>query len=395
MRPTVLVLSDHGFTEGGGAEYYSEVLSTGLRKANIPTITASIDSDDSLLRLRTSKGIAGRLYDHSLISHLKSVKEEFTINIIHANILDQPHALAVMMGAKKLGVPYVATVHSCVHLCPTEYYVRLPEFVPCSAVYFNMHCARCITSGLRTRGQSVLRNAISYLRVPYNMYVFRAFLRNASIVISPSKTYTNLLLKVGIGSVYLPHPLSANSIGPEPDDDGSILFIGRLEWEKGATLLPEMARKLPNHIFHVVGKGSLSKWLEERKMPNIVQHGYVSDRAKQHLISKCTLVVVPSLWCDLFNYVVSEALASGKPVVSFDIGGPKEQIESSSGGLLATPFDMIDFIEKVKYLLENTDEAREMGIRGRSWVLKTLKPENYIKKTLSVYHSVLKRRTGN
>lgn len=390
MPLTVLVLSDHGFTDGGGAEYYSKVLSDGLKRANIATITASIESDDSLLRLRTSKGIASRLHDRSLISHLKSVTDRFGVDIIHANILDQPHALAIMTAAKKLRVPYVATVHSYAHLCPTEYFVRLPEMIPCSTPYFCTHCTRCMTAVLKMNSQSTLRRMVFYLRIPYNMHVFRTFLENAAFVISPSRTYSDLLGKIGIKSVYLPHPLTANGVDPRRDGDGSILFIGRLEWEKGVVLLPELAGRLPNHMIHVVGKGTLSKWLEERKIPNIIQHGYISDRSKSDLMSRCAVVIVPSLWCDIFNYVVTEALASAKPVVTFNMGGPKEQIELSNAGLLATPFDMGDFVGKVDYLLKNSDMARAMGTRGRSWVLKALKPEKYIEKTLSLYRTVLK-----
>jgi len=391
---TVLVLSDQGFSKGGGAELYSKVLCEGLKKAGVTPVTASISSDDASVRLNRRSGISSRLYDFSLISSLESVIKEFSVDIIHANILHQPHALAFMMAARKLKVPYVTTVFSYAHVCPTEYYLRLPERVPCNTPYFNTHCVRCIAAK-RLMDAHLSSAMISYLRAPYSIHVFRTFLRRAAAVVSPSKHYSQTLRKLGIYSHYLPYPVEFENFKPVLSNNGNILFVGRLVWEKGVSLLPTIARAFPNRTIHVVGDGRMYDWLKKRSPANIVMHGYVPNwwkyHSKQDLV-ECSVIIVPSLWSEMFCYVVSEAFMLTKPVVSFNLGGPKEQIEQSKGGLLAEPFDLQDFIRKTCYLLENTEKARDMGLNGRLWALKALNPKKHVRNILALYYKLLEKR---
>ena len=397
MRKTlnVLLLSDHGFTVsragGGGAERYSTMLFEDLRRIGVSTMTASIKTEDSQVRLDTSRGIASRVYDRSFMRALESVKKNLAIDIVHANILDQPHALAFMIAARRLRLPYVTTVHSYVHVCPTEYFVRFPEFVPCNNPYPNAHCIRCITSKFKLKADPLVQGMFSYLQMLYNMHIFRAFLRRASFVVSPSKRYSHLLLDRGIPSLHLNHPIDFDRIKPEPTGDGSILFIGRLEWEKGLWVLVELAKKLPDVVIHVAGRGSMQQWLVEHSTENIICHGFVSNEAKLDLLRRCSVFVIPSLWTEMFSIVGLEALAASKPVVSFDIGGPKEQIEASGAGLLAIPFSSKDFVQKVRFLLRNSEKARNMGFKGRLWVEQALNTSEYARFILRLYIRALQR----
>lgn len=383
----ILLLSDHGFSSTrGGAERTSKLLSEELRKLRIQVVTASIETEDSQVKLSTVSGLRGRIYDRSLIQSLKSLKENLAIDMVHANILDQPHALAFMVACQRLKLPYGTTVHSYVHICPTEYFVKLPELIPCTNPYPNVHCIKCVSSKSRmTEGSLVQKNVLPYLRVPYNMWIFKTFLQRARFVHSQSKQYSKLLLNLGIASFHRYPPLDINEIKPEPKGDGSVLFIGRLEWEKGIKVVIELAKQLPNVTIHVVGTGSMQKWLIEHNTRNIIYHSYLSEEVKWDLMKECSVVIVPSLWAEMFNLVVAEAFASAKPVVSFDIGGPKEQIEASGAGLLATPFSLRDFIQKVRYLLLNSDKSHKMGLKGRMWMMQTMNPSKYAHFIYSLY----------
>lgn len=397
----VLILSDHGFSvmqsHGGGAEVYSRILATELRKVGVAVTTASVYTNDAHVTLPQSNGPMSRLYDRSIIRGLERVKKAYDIDLVHANILDQPNAWAFVLAAQRLRLPYVTTVHSYVHVCPTEYFVRLPEFIPCTTPYPNAHCATCIASvaashhghGCR-KDTSGARSLLAFGRVPYNMAIFRRFLQQARFVISPSKAYSQLLLHVGIASLPLNNPIDRNGEVAH-ESDGSVLFIGRVEWEKGIWVIVEMAKRLPSVPFHVVGRGEMSGWLKEHSPDNVVIHGFVSEAEKKRLLQRCAVVVVPSLWSEMFCYVGLEAFASSKPVVSFDIGGPKEQIESSGAGLRAIPFSIEDFTLNVRFLLRNRDTAQEMGAKGRRWIERSLAPAQYAQHVRRIYRSVLAR----
>jgi len=65
-----------------------------------------------------------------------------------------------------------------------------------------------------------------------------------------------------------------------------------------------------------------------------------------------------------------EMMAVGKPVVAHtDIPDQRWAVEESGGGILVS-FESRKLAEAISVLLENEQQAKEMGKRGRAWVLK-------------------------
>jgi len=83
-----------------------------------------------------------------------------------------------------------------------------------------------------------------------------------------------------------------------------------------------------------------------------------------------------------------EAMACGKPVVAWSNAGPAETVVNGETGLLAKPFDLEDFGEKVATLLNSNEMCAEMGRRGILYVKKKFSLNNFNRKlenTLSHY----------
>jgi len=197
---------------------------------------------------------------------------------------------------------------------------------------------------------------------------------------------------MNVNAYYVPNPVSQKmlEIEPEPSGDGSIVFIGRLVDKKGVRLLPKLARLLDRKI-HVIGHGPLEGWLLQHKPFNIVYHGFTYDEAKFNILKKASVLIAPSLCFEMWNYTVTEAFIVGKPVVAFELGGLKEQIEASGGGFLVPPFNINCFAEKVLILVENTNMAKYMGLKGRKWVEENLCPSRYGEALAKVYHDAIMR----
>lgn len=385
----LLFLSDHGFNIGGGAEKYSQILSESLKKIGLSLITASIECNGSQVKLSTGDDLKSKVYDKKLVTGLRALKKELGVDAVHANILEQPHALTFVKACSKLELPFVSTLHSYANICPTEYFLKLPSLSLCNNPYPNLHCIKCSYVKSKMESNSHLKNLfLSPIQMLYNMFVFKRYMRNSKFVIAPSKLYSKFLEKKGINSLHKYHPVNYNDFKPKTEGDGSILFIGRLKWQKGVTILPELARRLPSTKFHVVGTGDMYSWLAENSPENILQHGFITEERKKTLLRKCSVVIVPSIWIDMFNYVVSEAFASAKPVVSFKAGGPKEQIQASGGGLLAKPFSVNSFARKIEFLLRNKGRRQNLGVKGRKWVRSALDPNEYAKFMMKLYQQL-------
>ena len=65
-----------------------------------------------------------------------------------------------------------------------------------------------------------------------------------------------------------------------------------------------------------------------------------------------------------FGMVCVEANACGKPVIGGNIGGIIEAIENNKTGFIVDSLDIKDISDKVQFLLENKDKAKEMGYNG-------------------------------
>jgi glycosyltransferase involved in cell wall biosynthesis len=128
-------------------------------------------------------------------------------------------------------------------------------------------------------------------------------------------------------------------IGPM---DPTVLFVGRLCWQKGPDLLLEAVPMVLNHRrdakFIFIGDGHM-RWDLDRRMHQLgVAHavrflGSKSGKEVLNLFKSTDLVCVPSR-NEPFGIVILEAWAAGKPVVATYNGGPRETITHNQNGLL-------------------------------------------------------------
>jgi len=78
------------------------------------------------------------------------------------------------------------------------------------------------------------------------------------------------------------------------------------------------------------------------------------------MYSLADVFVCPSRIDNLPN-TVAEAMACGVPCVAFEIGGLPDMIDHGINGWLATPFDPVDLLKGIKWVLqpENSDILKQ------------------------------------
>lgn len=134
-----------------------------------------------------------------------------------------------------------------------------------------------------------------------------------------------------------------------------ILFVGRIAAEKGVEVLvdalPAVARAHPDVTLTIVGpasggteRGAYLRRCERRIAAlGLTQRvrfaGAVPNSELPHLLQRCRLLAVPSLWGEPCGVVVLEALACGVPLVASRVGGIPELIEEERTGRLCAPGD--------------------------------------------------------
>ncbi len=177
--------------------------------------------------------------------------------------------------------------------------------------------------------------------------------------------------------------------------DPTILFCGRLAWQKGPDILveavPVILRNYPNTKIIFVGDGEMRAGLQARAQHLGVMHairflGYRNGNELVKLFKSCDLVCVPSR-SEPFGIVVLEAWSASKPVIVTENGGPNEFIRHENNGLKIYPRpDSVYW--GVNRMFSNFEQSRQMGRNGRAFLEERFSWEKIAKRTLETYYQI-------
>ena len=133
-------------------------------------------------------------------------------------------------------------------------------------------------------------------------------------------------LRVGIGSDRVAD--STPTLNDPNHAFVDLLYVGQLIRGKGVQLLlAAMARMKTPRTLDIVGTGNM-----EPKLKALAEELGIADRVRfngfqanpQAWMRAARCVVVPSFWQEPYGLVAAEAVALGRPVVAFAVGGLPE-----------------------------------------------------------------------
>lgn len=183
---------------------------------------------------------------------------------------------------------------------------------------------------------------------------------------------------------------------PPPDDSRGgrsrrLLFVGRLEYRKGAHILLEVLPQLlsqhsdwycnlvgDNTIKDIAGRTLQEQFLQKHAgalwLSRVHFHGAVSDEALNRFYYDCDLFVAPSLF-ESFGLVYLEAMQYGKAVVGCNVAGIPEIVSHEVDGLLVEPNNASSLANALSRLMSDDTLRARFGEAGRRKVFETL---NYL-----------------
>jgi len=188
------------------------------------------------------------------------------------------------------------------------------------------------------------------------------------------------------------------------ETDKVITFVKALSEQNGIryfiNALPLIKKRYPNLRLIVLGDGPLRKEMERIVIKNELSDnvrfiGRVPNEEVPSYLSASDIFILPSIPLggakETFGISLIEAMACELPVIATSVGGPKEILEDGKVqmgkdvGILIPPKDPKAIADKVIYLLEHPEEAREMGKRAREYVVNNYTWEKNAEKVLEVY----------
>lgn len=184
-----------------------------------------------------------------------------------------------------------------------------------------------------------------------------------------------------------------------PEDAPVVGKIARLFPLKGHDQLmdaaPQIVKRIPEVRFFLIGDGILLEHLQKRAqdygiLENFVFAGLIDRERIPEMISAMDLVVHTSLREGLAR-VLPQALAMGKPCVSFDIDGAPEVVINDKTGYLVEAYDDKGLAEAISRILKDSELRTKMGENGRRHVDPMFRAETMVKEIAEVYDMLLKR----
>jgi phosphatidyl-myo-inositol alpha-mannosyltransferase len=148
-----------------------------------------------------------------------------------------------------------------------------------------------------------------------------------------------------------------------------ILFVGRAEGRKGLPVLLRAFEAL--RAAGVEARLTVAGATELEVAPLLLDSegvevaGRVSEEDKWRLLGRADLLCAPSLGGESFGMVLTEAFASGTPVVASDIVGYRDVVRDRRDGLLVPAGDAVELGEALRALALDPDRRARMADSAR------------------------------
>jgi glycosyltransferase involved in cell wall biosynthesis len=252
----------------------------------------------------------------------------------------------------------------------------------------------------------------------YNDVKIRNALRYADYVIAVSKDLAMKASKLGARNViYIPNGVDTKMFNPLigsverekvedlkrrwglEDADVIVGFFRHLKPWYGVHYVPLISKLVIQNLdskikFVLAGDGDpkyiglLYRLISRLGLkPNIIYVGQV-PRTLMPLAYQVADIVINTSLTDGMPPSTLEAMASGKPVVSFASGGNRDLIIDDYNGFLIQLRNYRDFASKLLYLIENPSEVKRMGLNSRKLAEERYDLEKRVNKIINLYKSL-------
>src|SRR3954470_19704698 len=314
--------------------------------------------NDEIGQISASKVALQTLWNDESYIEIRNLIRDRRPDVVHCTNTFPLISPAVYYAARAENVPIVQSLHNYRLLCANGYLMR--EGKPCEAClgklfawpavknccYRDDRAASTVVAAMQAvhRAVGTWRNAVT-------MYVtcsefardkfMSAGLPEEKLVVKPNFVNPDTGISSGAG--------------------GYAVFVGRLSPEKGidTVLAAWQANPLPISL-KIVGDGPLADQVRfaAQNDPRIEWVGWQSLESVLNIVGDATMLLMPSVWYEIFGRTIIESFSKGTPAIVSRLGAMAELVEDGRTGFHFTAGDAVDLSEKVKRLW-NDDELRE------------------------------------
>jgi len=373
-RPTFLFFN-HSY--GGGTKVYQDSLIRKLQDSTNIVLAhillghlVLIHLDD---RTRTQRCFFINIPELTQ-ERFNGVLKRLGVRLIYINQLVSFPVHEFIRLIKGSNVDYLFFIHDYFCVCPSFNLINSRgEY--CGGEKDAAVCRQCIHSGLVTEeAVRIDRRTIDIRRWRGD---FHDFLRHAHKIVAPSESAKDLVagyypdVRIEVREHEIDSSLFEKTYDPDYAYDHAlkIAFVGNISKAKGSGLIDELTELIresgvPIRV-KVIGSTETHKtcYRSDDQLLEVTgpyERGELSRLLQQHRVS---LVVIPALWPETFNYTTSEVMQAGYPVMTFDIGAPAERVRRTGAGWIVERRDAAGIFQALRELERDRDRIAQAAFR--------------------------------
>ena len=174
--------------------------------------------------------------------------------------------------------------------------------------------------------------------------------------------------KLGKDFEYIPAPLDPKRFTNIPDvkkNQKQVVYLGRDSFEKGIDVLEKIESNIDGSVKYCTS-------LEWHKAMEVL-------KSSQVLVLPSRIESVPQSILEAFYLKI--------PVIATNVGGVHELVSNNKTGLLVTPNNSKELLEKINYLLNDIDLCNRLANNAHEFVMKNFSWEVLLPKYLKLYEN--------
>lgn len=183
------------------------------------------------------------------------------------------------------------------------------------------------------------------------------------------------------------------------EEEGTILFFGRIVEYKGLKYLvqaaPKIAESIRNMKVIIAGSGSLEEYKDAINSPYFeIHNNFIHNNDVGKYFQRASVVVLPYIECTQTG-VIPIAYAFKKPVVVTNVGSIPEVVDDGITGYVVPPKDPNSLAEAIIKILSDENLRRKMGENAYKKMNEELSWDSIAQKTVGIYEDILEQKNEN
>ena len=351
------------------------------------------------------KSFTRMFYSFEAKKKMKQLISDTKPDLVYIMQMHNKISPSIVYAARELKVPVVHRISDFQYMCP-------------NALFYNDRigvCEDCL-KGKRmscVKYKCVLNSPVySGIKMMAKwMHDIMKVHRRIDAFVVPSEFTLGRLHEYGIPMEKLNHiPTFFNlkEVNPEVEYKPFVLFVGRIEKQKGLMSLVKAFETIPYELKIIgfsndgyedemkqylgrpingdlnveettaYGKNGNIHFLGRKKFEDIVPY-----------LKSCMCTVVPSEWYDNFPNVVLESYAYKKALIATDFGSLQYMVDEGNTGMKFRYADLDDLRRCVSYMIEHPEASMAMGENAYHLIETKYSPDSHYNKLIELMNKVI------